>query len=118
MTEDSLAQTPVGDAQPLGGEMVPDRLQDGAASEHKIGAFVADAGVGGALGIAHGAQSRDRRVDLRPPAPQSAARAPVIARQIEMHARNGRERAGGAKKMEAVATRLVRPPGDERSKRI
>ena len=69
VAEDPLAQAPIGDAQPLGREMLPNRLQDGAAGEHQIGAFVADAGVGGALGVAHGAQSRDRRVDLRPAKP-------------------------------------------------
>ena len=80
VAQDALAQAPVGDAQALGREMRPDRLENGAAGEHQVGALVADAGVGGALGVAHGAQPRDRPVDLRPAEPEAVDRAPVVAR--------------------------------------
>ena len=48
--QDALAQAAVGDAQAVGREGAPDRLEDGAAGEHEIGAVAADAGVRGALG--------------------------------------------------------------------
>src|SRR6185312_16872283 len=107
LAEDSLAQAPVGDAQPFGGEMRPDRLEDGAAREDQIGALMPDAGVGGALGVAHRAQTRDRRVDLGPAEPQGVDRAPIVARQVEMDARDGGDGAGGAEKVEAIAALLV-----------
>ena len=95
-------------------EMRPDRLEDGAAGEHEIGALVADAGVGGALGVAHGAQRRDRRVDLGAASHRPSTGAAVVARQVEMHAGDRRHRPGGAEQMEARAARLVRRPARRR----
>ena len=45
----ALAQAAVGDAQPLRRPHRADRLQDGAAGQHQIGAVGADAGIGDAL---------------------------------------------------------------------
>ena len=64
LRQNALAQSAVGDADPLGGKMRADRLENRAAGQHEIGALGADAGVGGAFGVAHRAQARDRRVDL------------------------------------------------------
>ena len=46
------------------GNCAADRLEDCAAREHEIGALDADAAVGGALGVAHRPQPRDRGVDF------------------------------------------------------
>ena len=47
--QDALAQAAVGDAQALGREGAPDRLEDGAAGEDEVGPLPADAGIGGPL---------------------------------------------------------------------
>ena len=51
----------VGDAQARTGKGAADRFQDGAARQHQIGAFGADAGAGDALVVAHGQQPLDHR---------------------------------------------------------
>ena len=63
------------------GKCDADRFENRAAREHEVRALVSDAGVGGALGVAHRAEPRDRVVDLgcgrararRPRAGRSAA---------------------------------------------
>ena len=46
--QDALAQAAIGDAQAVRGEGAADRLKDGAAGEHEVGALAADAGIFGA----------------------------------------------------------------------
>ena len=52
--EDALAQAPVGHAQTLTGPHPEQRLENGAARKHKIGALMPDTGLRRALCIAHG----------------------------------------------------------------
>ena len=113
LAENAFPQTPVGDAQSLGREMLADRLEDRAAGEHEIGALMADAGVGGSLSVAHRPQTRDSVVDLRPAEPEPVYSAPVVARQIEVDASDGRYGSGGAEKVKPVAARLIRDFGDK-----
>ena len=47
--QDALAQTAVGNSQALARPQAQDRLEDGAAGEHEVGAVAADARLGDAL---------------------------------------------------------------------
>ena len=55
----AFAQAAVGDAQPRAWEGAADRLQDGAAGQHQVGALGADARIGDAILVAHGEQPLD-----------------------------------------------------------
>ena len=101
----ALAQPAVGDAHPPAREFTPDRIQDGAAGEHKIGALGADAGIGDALLVAHGDQPIDHGSRLRVRHPAAVDAAAVVALEIEMHARDGGHGAGGAEQVHAVDRR-------------
>ena len=102
----ALAQAAVGDAQPLARERAADRFQDGAAGEHQVGALGADAGVGDAVLVAHGEQPLDHAGDLAVAHPAAVDAAALVARQLEIDAGDGRDRARGAEQMQAVD----RPP--------
>ena len=55
----AFAQAAVGNAQALGREAQADRFENGAAGKDQVGAFAADARIGDAIGIGHGAQPAD-----------------------------------------------------------
>ena len=61
----ALAQAAVGDAQPPARKHAADRIEDGAAGQHQVGALGADAGIGDALLVAHRQQPLDHPRDLR-----------------------------------------------------
>src|SRR5664279_2037222 len=61
----ALAQAAIGDPQPRQRKRTADRVENGAARQHQIGALDADAVVAGAFLIAHGEQARDNSVDIR-----------------------------------------------------
>ena len=90
----------VGDAQPLARKRAADRLEDGAAGQHEIGALGADAGIGDAAFVAHGEQPLDHARDLRVAHPAAVDAAAVVARQIEMDAGDRRHRARGAEQVQ------------------
>ncbi len=104
LRQDALAQAAVGDADPLGGKMPPDRLENRAARQNEVGPLHADAGVGGAFGVAHPPQPVDRGVDFGARQPQAVDRAAVVAGQIEMHAGDGRHRPRRAQQVKAAAS--------------
>ncbi len=99
LRQDAFAQPAVGNAQARVRPGPADRLEDGAAGENQIGAIAADAGIGGTRGIIHLQQPCDYLVDVAVVQPQAIDAAPVIARQIQMHAGNRRHRAGCAEQM-------------------
>ena len=102
LDQHALAQAAVGDAQALARKRAPDRLQDRAAGQHQVGALGADAGIGGAILVAHAHQPLDHagHLDLAHPAAIDAAT--IVARQVEMNAGDGRHRTRGAEQMQAV----------------
>src|SRR5207244_7729220 len=58
--QDALADAAIGDAQPADRPDRADRVEDGAAAQHQVGALAADAGVGGAaLEVEPGEVARD-----------------------------------------------------------
>src|SRR5204862_843402 len=59
LDQHALAQAAVGNPQSRQWKGVADRIEDGAAGEHQIGALDADAIVGDALLVAHAEQPRD-----------------------------------------------------------
>src|SRR5258708_38339201 len=64
LDQHALSEAAIGDAQPWQRKRIADRIEDGAAGQHQIGALDADAIVGGALLIAHAEQARDGRGDI------------------------------------------------------
>src|SRR5690606_24332808 len=62
--QDALAQAAIGDAHTIARESPADRLEDGAARQHEIGAFATDTGIGCASGIVHFDQLVDDRQDV------------------------------------------------------
>jgi hypothetical protein len=98
----AFAQAAIGDAQPLAREGAADRLQDGAAGEHQIGALGADAGVGDAALVAHGEQPLDHTADLAVAHPAAVDAAALVARQFEIDARDRGHRARRAEHVQAV----------------
>ena len=68
---------------------------------------MADAAIGGALVIVHGAQAVDGVVRLIRRHPQAVDPAAVVARQVEMDAGDRRDRAGRAQQMETPAGALL-----------
>ncbi len=100
------------------GNLRPDRLEDCAAGKDEIGALMPDAGVGGALGVAHRAKPGDGLVDFLPLEPEPVDRAAVVAGQIEMDAGDRRHRARGAEQMKSAAAPLVGDLVDKRRQRL
>src|SRR3954467_2189505 len=83
LDQHALAQAAVGDAQPRQREGIADRIQNGAAGQHQIGALDADAIIVGALLVAHAAQPLDHRGDISTVHPDAIDAATVVARQIK-----------------------------------
>src|SRR6266404_5953160 len=81
--EDALAHAAIGDAQPADRPQPADRVEDGAAGDHQVGAVAADAGIARPLGAFHrrqrGADAADRG-EIEIAAVDQVA---VIARQAE-----------------------------------
>ena len=100
--------------EPLGGELDPDRLKDGAAGQHQVRPLVPDAGVGGALVVTHRPQPFDRDIHVPPIEPKTVDGAPVVTRQVQMHARDRRHGAGRAKQVKPRAALFLGDLVDER----
>ena len=105
--QDALAQAAVGDAQALGRPTPADRLEDGAAGEHQVGAVARRC-----RGWRRAASKSDVEQARRSPRstsaslhPQAVDPAAVVARQPEMHAGERRHRAGGAEQVELRGAR-------------
>src|SRR5262249_26720768 len=108
--QNALAQAAVGDAQALARKGTPDRLEDRAAGEHEVGALGADARVRDALGVARGDEMIEHAGNLGFRHPAAVDVAPLVARQLEMHAGDRRHGPGGAEQMRSfeAKTRAVR----------
>ena len=110
LAQDALAQSAVGHPQPRRRPMRADRLENGAACKHEIGAVGADAGVGDALAEVPADQRLDHPVDLVVVHPQPIDAAAVIALQAEMDAGKRRHRARGAEQVEARSLHQMAQP--------
>src|SRR5260370_733374 len=97
--QQALSEAAIGDAQPWQRKRIADRIEDGAAGQHQIGALDADAIVGGALLIAHAEQARDGRGDISVAHPDAIDPPAVVSGQIELNASQRRHGAGGAEQV-------------------
>ena len=66
------------------GKCLADRVENGAARQHQIGALDADTIIAGALLIAHAEQARDGRGDIGIAHPDAIDPAAIVAREVEM----------------------------------
>ncbi len=98
--QDALAQAAIGDPEAFGRPDGADRLENGAAGEHQIGAVGADAGIGDALLKIPADQPLDHGIDAVAVHPQPVDAASVVTLEVEMHAGKGRDRAGSAEQVE------------------
>ena len=105
LDQHALAQAAVGDAQARQREGVADRVENGAAGQHQIGALDADAIVVGALLVAHAEQPLDDGGDVGIVHPDAVDAAAVVARQIEMDAGQRRHGARRAEQVHVAADR-------------
>jgi hypothetical protein len=85
-SEDAFAQAAVGNPQALAGPGSEQRLEDGAAREHKISSLLPDARLGHAFGVAHANEvvGHDAHVSRRKPTAIDTRA--LIDRQLEMNA--------------------------------
>src|SRR6202040_2279579 len=116
LDQHAFAQPAVGDPQPPARECAPDRSENGATGKHEIGALAADAGIGGPFLVAHGEQPLDHPGHLIAAHPATVDAAPLVAAQIEMHARDGGHRARRAQQvniLDSTAAALARESLDE-----
>ena len=93
LDQHAFAQAPVGDAQTRQREGFADRVENGAAGQHQIGALDADAIIVGAFLVAHVAQALDDGGDVGIVHPDAVDPPAIVARQIEMDPGKRRHRA-------------------------
>ena len=101
--EDAFAQAPVGHAQALAGPDPEQRLEDGAARQHEIGALMPDARLRHALGIGHGDQIVGNGAHVAGAEPASIDPRALVDRKLEMNAGDRGDGARGAEEMGALA---------------
>ncbi len=100
--ENAFAQTPVGDAQALARPDPQQRLEDGAAGQHEIGAFLADARLRHTLGIAHVDQVLRHGTGVVGAEPATVDAGALIGRKLEMNAGDGGDGSRGTEKMRSA----------------
>ena len=101
--EDAFAQAAVGNAQALTGPDPQQRLEDGAARQHQIGALLPDAGLRHPLGIRHAHQIAGHVAHVARRQPATIDARALVDRKLEVDAGDGGDRAGGAEEMRAFA---------------
>ena len=105
--QDALADAAIGDAQAADRPGRADRVEDGAAAQHQIGALAADAGVGGAaLDVEPGEMARDD-LDLVEGQHAAVDHRADIARQRQIDAGQRRHRARAAEHLHLAGADLA-----------
>src|SRR5512144_1599880 len=100
--ENALTQTSIGHAQALAWPNSKQRLEDGAASEHEIGALLADARLRHALGVAHADEGVRHAARVGGAEPAAIDAAAVVSRKAEVNSGDGGDRSRGAEEMRAT----------------
>src|SRR6516225_10475342 len=98
----AFAQSAVGHPQPPTREGAADGVENGATGKHEVGPLGTDASIGHAIFVARGQQAFDHARHLIIDYPAAVDPATLVASQLEMHAGDRRDRAGGAEQVDVA----------------
>src|SRR5436190_5047001 len=107
LEQDALADAAIGNAQPADRPGGADRIEDGAAAQHQVGALAADAGIGGATFDVEPSEMARHQLDLIEGQHAAVDKGADVARQGEMHPGQCRYRAGTAEHLHLAGADLA-----------